>query len=190
LYELYILLPDFMYVPGLTTALIELFSIDRFAPLLAFTCTVLMALRINAGTRQVYARKVLIATGARANIPNIEGIEKVKYITNEEALFLDKLPESIIIVGGRALGLEFAQLFARFGVKVTLLQRSSTIIPDHEPEIASLLHQYLSEDGIEIRTGEEPARVREHKGRKIIETKNGSNFEADELLLATGRRPI
>jgi len=146
-------------------------------------------IRINAGDRQVYARKVLIATGARANIPNIEGIEKVKYITNEEALFLDKLPESIIIVGGRALGLEFAQLFARFGVKVTLLQRSSTIIPDHEPEIASLLHQYLSEDGIEIRTGEEPARVREHKGRKIIETKNGSNFEADELLLATGRRP-
>jgi len=146
-------------------------------------------IRINAGARQVYARKVLIATGARANIPNIEGIETVKYITNEEALFLDKLPESVIIVGGRALGLEFAQLFARFGVKVTLLQRSSTIIPDHEPEIASLLHQYLSEDGIDIRTGEEPARVSEHKGRKIVETKSGSVFEADELLFATGRRP-
>jgi mercuric reductase len=146
-------------------------------------------IKVNAGSTQVYAKKVLIATGARASIPHIEGIEKISYLTNEEALFLDKLPESMIVIGGRALGLEFAQLFARLGTKITLLQRSNTIIPEHEPEIASLLQRYLKDEGIDIRTGEEPIAVSEYKGKKRIDTKAGGHFEADELLFATGRKP-
>jgi len=146
-------------------------------------------IKINAGDMQVYAKKVLLATGARANIPKIKGIEKVKYITNEEALFLDKLPESLIVIGGRALGLEFAQLFSRLGTKVTLLQRSNTILPEHEPEIASSLQKYLKDEGIDINTGEEPVAVSEYKGKKRIYTKTGKHFEAEEILFATGRKP-
>lgn len=146
-------------------------------------------IKVNAGDTQVYAKKVLIATGARASVPQIKGIEKVEYITNEKALFLDKLPESIIVIGGRALGLEFAQLFARLGTKVTLLQRSSTILPEHEPEIASLLQGYLKDEGIDIHTGEDPVAVSEYKGKKRIDTKTGNHFEANELLFATGRKP-
>ncbi|MGC8495808.1 MAG: mercury(II) reductase [Candidatus Micrarchaeia archaeon] len=146
-------------------------------------------IELGAGRRSIAAKKVLMATGARASVPKIEGVEKVKYITNEEALFLDKLPESIMVVGGRALGLEFAQLFARLGVKVTLLQRSSTIIPEHEPQIAALLQKYLSGEGINIKTNVVPSRISEYNGVKRIETADGKYFEADEILFATGRKP-
>jgi mercuric reductase len=144
---------------------------------------------IRAGKNEVYAKTVLIATGARASVPNIDGIEKVRYLTNEEALSLKKLPHSLIVVGGRALGLEFAQLFARLGVEVTLLQRSNTIIPDHEPEIASLLHRYLGDEGVNIKTNIALSKISEYKGMKRIETANGTHFEAEEVLFATGRKP-
>src|SRR5215212_6082417 len=97
--------------------------------------------------------KFIIATGSSPYIPSFKGIENIDYLTNIEALSLKEKPSSMIVIGGRALGLEFAQMFARFGTKVTLLQRSSKIIPEHEPEIADGLHTYLTEEGIEITTG-------------------------------------
>ncbi|MCL5009687.1 MAG: FAD-dependent oxidoreductase, partial [Candidatus Parvarchaeota archaeon] len=103
--------------------------------------------------REIKAKKILIATGARAKIPEIMGIDKVNYLTNEEALSMKKLPKSIIIVGGRALGLEFAAMFAHFGVNVTLLQRSDRILPNWEPEVSYYLEQYLKEGGVNIITG-------------------------------------
>ncbi|MCL4372800.1 FAD-dependent oxidoreductase, partial [Candidatus Parvarchaeota archaeon] len=97
-------------------------------------------LKVNG--KEIKAKKILIATGARAKIPEINGIEKTKYLTNEEALSMKKLPKSMIIIGGRALGLEFAEMFSHFGVKVTLLQRSDKILPNWEPEVSYYLEQY------------------------------------------------
>ncbi|MCL4404668.1 FAD-dependent oxidoreductase, partial [Candidatus Marsarchaeota archaeon] len=94
---------------------------------------------IKAGNKEIEADKILIATGARTSIPEINGIDKVDYLDNESALSLKKLPESLIVVGGRAIGLEFAQMFSMFGTNVTLLQRSSTILPNWEPTIAKHL---------------------------------------------------
>jgi len=147
---------------------------------------------VKVGGRTVSGRKFVIATGARGNVPQIAGIEKVDYLTNEEALNLPRLPESLIVVGGRALGLEFAQMYSRIGSKVTLLQRSDRILPDYEPEISTGLRSYLEEEGIRIHTGVQVRGVLQRGEMKVVETTvNGvrKNFMAEQLLFATGRTP-
>lgn len=142
--------------------------------------------------QEIMAKKILIATGARANIPQIKGIDKIRYLTNEEALSMKKLPKSIIVVGGRALGLEFAEMFAHFGVKVTLLQRSEKILPNWEPEVSHYLEQYLEEEGIRIITGTEINEVSMINGLvKVSFSSKGDRKEvrAQEILFATGRKP-
>ena len=143
----------------------------------------------------------LIATGSSPRIPSFEGIQDVNYWTNVEALSPPFRPNSMIVIGGRALGLEFAQIYSRLGTKVTLLQRSDTIIPDDEPEIAEALATYLKEDGIDIRTGVNVKKVsqsngKSRNGKKIITVeavidgkKKEATFKAEALLLATGRAP-
>ena len=113
-------------------------------------------------------------------------------MTSIEALDPERIPESLVVIGGRALGLEFAQLYRHFGTDVTLLQRSSRIIPEEEPEISDLLAEYLRQEGVEIRTGVNPERI-EKSGDQITTTTiiNGKTekFSAECLLLATGRTP-
>ena len=142
--------------------------------------------------QEIKAKKILIATGARAKVPEIDGIEKVKYLTNEEALSIKKLPKSIIVVGGRALGLEFAEMFAHFGVKVTLLQRSERILPNWEPQVSYYLEQYLKEEGVNIITNAKIDKVsKSQEAVKVYFSVKGKEQEvkADEILLATGRTP-
>ncbi len=147
---------------------------------------------IKAGKRELHMKYALIATGARSQVPKVKGIERIKYMTNEEALSLKELPKSLIVVGGRALGLEFAQMFARFGVKVTLLQRSDRILPNWEPEISSHLREYLEEEGIKIITNVDLKELDEVDGTKQVSlavSGKPTNFEAEQILFATGRVP-
>lgn len=147
---------------------------------------------VRVGRRIIRGKKFLLATGARAKTPQIKGIETVDYITNEEALGLQKLPGSMIVVGGRALGLEFAQMYAHFGTKVTVLQRSGRILPEHEPEISTNLKHYLAEEGIRIYTGVELKEVLQQGKMKVVKAVIGGaakEFDGEELLLATGRVP-
>src|SRR5947199_2341946 len=98
----------------------------------------------------------------------------------------------MVVLGGRALGLEFAQMYSHLGTKVTLLQRSDRIIPEEEPEISEALRYYLEDEGIEVKTGVEVNRVYQTQGEKVVvATAKGREFEAraEELLLATGRDP-
>ena len=150
-------------------------------------------IKVNNG-KALEAKKYIIATGSSPSIPQFKGIENVDYLTNNEALSLKEKPSSMIVVGGRALGLEFAQMYARFGTKVTILQRSDKIIPEHEPEISDALHNYLTEEGIEIVTGVNVQEVYQKGNSKfLIASINGDKktqtFEAEQLLMATGRKP-
>jgi mercuric reductase len=152
--------------------------------------------KIKANNGKVLkADKFIIATGSSPSIPRFKGIENVDYLTNNEALSLNEKPSSMIVVGGRALGLEFAQMYARFGTKVTLLQRSGRIIPEHEPEIADGLHAYLTEEGIEITTGVNVQEIYQKGDSKFVRASSSINgkktqtFEAEQLLMATGRKP-
>ena len=147
---------------------------------------------ISAGKKEIAAEKTLIATGAKASIPKIEGVNKTAYLTNEEALSLAELPKSITIVGGRAMGLEFAQMFSSLGSKVTVLQRSNTILPGWEPQVSSSLAYYMKSSGISIITGAETKKIGEEDGKKYVEfSVNGkvSRAYSEQILFATGRAP-
>src|SRR2546422_9934687 len=124
-------------------------------------------------------------------VPPIPGIHEVDYLTNVAALSLKDRPDSMIVLGGRALGLEFAQMYQHLGTQVTVLQRSGRIVPEEEPEISQYLQQYLKEDGIEIHTGAELLSAEQRNGRKVVVARVGARkrtFEGDDLL-ATGRTP-
>ena len=147
---------------------------------------------VKAGDRTLIGKKFIIATGARAKIPSVKGADKVAFLTNEGALSLKELPDSMIVVGGRALGLEFAQMYAHFGTKVTVLQRSDRILPDHEPEISQALQYYLEQEAIEIYTNVNLKEISKNGKMKIVRAlanDMSKEFRADELLFATGRTP-
>ena len=147
---------------------------------------------VKVNGKRITGRHFLIATGSSPRVPPVRGIDKVDYLTNVEMLDLKRRPKSLLVIGGRALGLEFAQMYAHYGADVTLLQRSERILPKGEPEISEGLRSYLEEEGIKIHTGAEITQARQKGEKKIVDAKIGDNiehFEADVLLLATGRTP-
>jgi len=138
------------------------------------------------------AKKFLIATGSSPDIVQFEGVDRVDFLTNVEALSLKQLPTSMIVIGGRALALEFAQMYAHFGVKVTVLQRSARILPEDEPEISSELARCLRAEGIEVYTGVQVREVSQKDGVKNVKCVLENverEFEAQQVLMATGRKP-
>lgn len=147
-------------------------------------------LRVESGDLQ--ADRFIIATGASPFVPPIEGVEKVSYLTSDEALELRTLPQSLIVLGANAVGLEFTQVFARFGSKVVVHEIAGRIAPAEEPEISGALQNCLEEEGIEICTCSRVLRAREEDGKKVITSQmpdgRTRDYSADEILLATGRR--
>ena len=137
------------------------------------------------------AEKVLIATGSSPAVPPVEGISSVDYLTNLSALALETLPESLIILGGGPQGVEFAQIFARRGSEVTLLNRGERILRREEPELAQMLQGYLEEEGIKIVNSSTAVKV-EQDTEVVIKAKVNGEIKiirAEKLLLATGRKP-
>ncbi|QGA53206.1 mercury(II) reductase [Sulfolobus sp. E5-1-F] len=145
------------------------------------------AIKVNGEI--IEAKKFIIATGSSPDIPNIKGLTEVGFWTNVEALSPNKTISSLAIIGGRALGLEFAQMYKRLGVDTIILQRSERILPNWEPEISLAVKNYLEDiDNIPVFTNVRVKEVRKGKEGKIIVTDKGE-VEADEILLATGRKP-
>ncbi|NNM54453.1 MAG: mercury(II) reductase [Spirochaetales bacterium] len=138
------------------------------------------------------AGKILIATGASPRILELRGIEDVPVLTSTSLLALKKLPKSLIVIGGRAIALELGQTLQRFGVQVTILQRGSRLLPDHEPEVSEAIERYLGVDGIEVHTGVHPAEIRQEGGETIITATVGKDkreYRAEQVLMAVGRVP-
>lgn len=136
--------------------------------------------------------RFVIATGATTSLPDIEGIETVGYITNLDVPTLDALPESLIVVGGGPVAVEFAQIFARFGVEVTVLASRDQILPKEEPELARALKEILESEGIRVETGARVSDARVERGRKVLSwdtTDSSHSVTAAEILIATGRHP-
>lgn len=116
----------------------------------------------------------------------------MRYLTNYEALLLTTLPKSLIVVGGGYVGLEFAQMYARFGTEVTLLQRNARLSPNEEPEISEALAEILREEGIKLYTSAPVLRVALDGEQKVVTAHSGGEemtFRAQELLIAAGRKP-
>jgi mercuric reductase len=138
------------------------------------------------------AGKVIIATGSTATIPPIPGLRDVDYLTHVEALALKELPERLVVVGGGPLGVEFAQMFARFGTEVTVLQRAASIVATAERELTQRLTEVLTGEGITIETSARVERVHRAGDYKVVTAVTGSGrveVEADALLVAAGKTP-
>lgn len=145
---------------------------------------------VQVDGKKLYGEKFIIATGSSTYIPPIKGIDEINYLTHIEALSLKEKPNSMVVIGGGPLGLEFAQMYARFGTKVTLLEVFSRIAPGEEPEISETLKEYLEEEGIKIYTNIQVQSVRTKGDNKIVRVgMNSKEIEAEELLIATGMRP-
>ncbi|MEE3502942.1 mercury(II) reductase [Acidiphilium acidophilum] len=136
------------------------------------------------------ADRVVIATGASAAIPTIQGMDEVPYLTSTSALALDTLPKSLLIIGGGVIGCELGQMFARFGVAVTIVCRTR-LLPGSEPEISEALAGYLRDEGVTILDGALYRRIRRNEtGAALDLTIAGrpGTVEAERVLIATGRR--
>lgn len=136
--------------------------------------------------------KIIIATGARAAVPPIPGLEGVPFLTSTTALELDVLPRSLLVIGGGVIGVELGQMFARLGVAVTIACRSR-LLPELDPEVGAALQGYLETEGVEVHCG--------LAYREIAWTRSGitlrsaqvgaapDTITAEQVLIATGRRP-
>ncbi|MER3446274.1 MAG: mercury(II) reductase [Candidatus Dadabacteria bacterium] len=147
---------------------------------------------IEVNNQNLFGEKFIVATGSTANVPTIEGIGKVGFVTHIEALRLERQPKELIVIGAGPVGLEFAQMYTRFGTKVTILQRGPSILPRAEKELTQRLSEILTKEGIIIKTGVEVKKAHKDKDRKILSyVTNGKQEEAsgEEILLAAGKIP-
>jgi pyruvate/2-oxoglutarate dehydrogenase complex dihydrolipoamide dehydrogenase (E3) component len=135
------------------------------------------------------ARKaVVIATGSRPSIPPVPGLAQVPYWTNRQAVEAAEPPSSLVVLGGGAIGLELGQVFARFGVAVTVVESAARLIAHEEPEAGDLLAGVFDREGIAVHTGAEATKIRGSASAVAIELGDGRTVEAEKLLVSTGRR--
>lgn len=141
---------------------------------------------IEADGRRFDGDAVLVATGARTRIPDVPGMREAEPLTNVSALDLEAPPESLAVLGGGPLGLEWAQVFHRAGSEVTLLGR---VLPREEPEVADAIHDELASQGIRFRRDARPTRVEGGPGALVVHDDRGDTTRAARVLAATGLRP-
>ena len=156
--------------------------------------------KVQVDGQDYSAGKFVIATGSTTKQLPVPGFDETNCLNNVTALQLKKLPQSLIVIGGGPLGLEFAQMFSHFGTKVTVLEAMDRVLPSHEPEISMEIQRALEEEGIVIRTGVTVESMRQEDGRKVVTIRSGQGARRrrslatqtedlaahDECLLAAG----
>ncbi len=156
---------------------------------------------VEVDGRRVRGRRFVIATGSRAAIPPIPGLEEAGYFTHAEAFDRATLPGSLAIIGGGAIGVELAQAYRRLGAEVTVIEMLDRLLAREEPELSDRLAELLRAEGVRIITGRRVERVDRQGGRRRLvlagaesgpadpaTAVGGPAVEADEILVATGRR--
>lgn len=145
---------------------------------------------VAAGGFRIRARRFVVASGTRARVPAVPGLESVPYFTNETIFDNTALPEHLLVVGGGPIGIEMAHAHRLLGARVTVLEMSS-ILPRDDPELVELLRQRLRGDGIDLREGVALARF-EKSGERIVAVLKGKTseerIEGSHLLIAAGRQ--
>ncbi len=142
---------------------------------------------VSVGDREFEAtRAIVLNTGTEPAVPNVPGLAGTPFWTNREALSATELPSSLIVLGGGSIGLELGQAFARFGVRVQIVEASETLLANEEPEAAQLITSVLDAEGVAVHTGTKIESVA-HDGRFTLHAGH-LTLDADGLLVATGRR--
>ncbi|MGH2947807.1 MAG: FAD-dependent oxidoreductase [Solirubrobacteraceae bacterium] len=143
---------------------------------------------VAVGDRLPHTRYVLLCTGSRPLAPPVPGLEQAGYVTSESLFALERVPRSVVVVGGGPIGTEMAQGLRRLGVAVTLLQRGPRLLPREEPELAELLAGRLAGEGVDVRLRVDIERVEVQEGLKVVHA-GPDRIAAEEILVATGRAP-
>jgi pyruvate/2-oxoglutarate dehydrogenase complex dihydrolipoamide dehydrogenase (E3) component len=131
---------------------------------------------------------VVLNTGTEPAVPPVDGLAGTPYWTNRDAVQVTTLPASLVVIGGGAIGCELAQVFARFGVEVTVVEVADRLLALEEPEASRLVAEAFARDGIQVRTGVEIRSVGHAEGAFTVDL-GDQELSADRLLVTTGRRP-
>jgi len=144
---------------------------------------------LRAGSKEITGGNIYINTGTRSVTPPIEGIDTVPWMDSEGLLDTKELPEHLLIIGGGYIGIEFSQVFRRFGCEVTIIQRGGQIMPGEDADVAGAIQEFLQEEGITILCDAEAASVSGSAGSIDVKLKSGKTLSGSHLLVAAGRRP-
>jgi pyruvate/2-oxoglutarate dehydrogenase complex dihydrolipoamide dehydrogenase (E3) component len=144
---------------------------------------------VTVGDQVLRARRAIVLnTGTEPFVPPIDGLAGTPYWTNREAVEATEVPGSLVVIGAGSVGVEFGQVFARFGAQVTLIEGKGRLVPGEEIEACELLEKVFARDGIDVRTGGKATAVQHNGGQFTVELDGGTKVAADQLLIATGRR--
>jgi pyruvate/2-oxoglutarate dehydrogenase complex dihydrolipoamide dehydrogenase (E3) component len=145
----------------------------------------------DGGTAQLSADLVFINTGARPSVPPIPGLDEVSYVDSTSIMELDQVPDHLLVLGGGYIGVEFAQMFRRFGSRVTIVDQGPQLLAREDADIADAVREILVEDGIEVLGSTEVGSVKVVDGEITLEIagEGGDTVAGSHLLVATGRIP-
>ena len=146
----------------------------------------------DGSERLMRSERIFLNAGTRASIPKLQGLESVPYLDNKTIMELDAVPEHLLILGGGYIGLEFGQMFRRFGSQVTIVQSGKQLLVQEDVDVANEVAKILREDGVEVLLSTKSERVSSQGGKIALEVNDGSQgrrLSGSHLLVATGRTP-
>lgn len=147
---------------------------------------------IRVGDEVLESERIFINSGTRPSIPSLEGLNRVDYLTNASILELREIPEHLLVLGGGYVGLEFGQMFRRFGSQVTIIHQGDHILPREDADVTDELKKALESEGIRFLLSARTTSVEKQNGKVILKVDAGGKSETvsgSRLLVATGRRP-
>jgi pyruvate/2-oxoglutarate dehydrogenase complex dihydrolipoamide dehydrogenase (E3) component len=145
--------------------------------------------RVRAGDQVLESERIFIDTGARPSIPRIEGLDQAGYLTNATIMQVTDLPEHLLVLGGGYIGLEFGQMFRRFGSRVTVVHSAEQILEREDADVAQELQKALEAEGVRFILKARTTRVERDNGQVTLRLESGESVRGSHLLVATGRRP-
>jgi pyruvate/2-oxoglutarate dehydrogenase complex dihydrolipoamide dehydrogenase (E3) component len=147
---------------------------------------------ISVGEERLSAPRIFIDVGGRAVVPPLPGVARVTYLTNTSLLALDRVPAHLIVVGGSYIGLEFAQMYRRFGAAVTIVEMQQRLVLREDEDVSQAIREIIEGEGVAVRTGAECIRLARHAQGIAVGvdcTEGDPEIVGSHVLLAVGRRP-
>jgi pyruvate/2-oxoglutarate dehydrogenase complex dihydrolipoamide dehydrogenase (E3) component len=148
--------------------------------------------RMIVGDQPVEGERIFLNVGGRAVVPDFPGVHDVPYLTNSSILQLDTIPRHLVVIGGSYVGLEFAQMYRRFGAQVTVVEKRPRLVVREDPDVSDCVREILEAEGIVVRTAAECIRFQKQQEDVVVGLDCASGapeVTASHVLLAVGRRP-
>ncbi|NKB69664.1 MAG: FAD-containing oxidoreductase [Candidatus Latescibacteria bacterium] len=144
--------------------------------------------QVRVGDDVLTADKIFLNVGARAFVPPIPGLDQVDYLTNSTMMEVDFVPDHLIIIGGSYIGLEFAQMYRRFGSQVSIVEMGDTLLPREDEDVSAGIRGILEKEGIDLHLGTQVKRLEKHGDETVAHLESGE-ISGSHLLFAVGRQP-